>query len=71
MLKRGEKIYKRNCRWCHGLSGHGDGEATKNPVDSIYPYDLTKTLLTKKTLSSTKGFKYACNIYNKGVLLLL
>jgi len=50
MLKRGEKIYKRNCRWCHGLSGHGDGEATKNPVDSIFPYDLTKTMLDKKQL---------------------
>jgi len=50
MLKRGEKIYKRNCRWCHGLTGHGDGEATRNPEKSIFPYDLTKTLLTSKQM---------------------
>lgn len=50
MLKRGKKIYKRNCKFCHGKEGKGDGIATKNPVDSIYPYDLTKTLLTKKQI---------------------
>ena len=49
MLKRGKKIYRRNCSWCHGTSGHGDGEATKNPVDSIFPYDFTKTLLNKNS----------------------
>jgi mono/diheme cytochrome c family protein len=50
MLKRGEKIYKRNCHWCHGTTGKGDGEATRNPDKSIYPYDLTKTLLTPKQM---------------------
>ena len=50
MLKRGKKIYKRNCSWCHGLSAHGDGEASRNPEMSIFPYDLTKTLLTSKQM---------------------
>ena len=50
MHKRGAKIYKRNCSWCHGLTGKGDGEATRNPEKSIYPYDLGKTLLTKKQM---------------------
>ena len=47
MAKWGKKIYNRNCKFCHGEQGHGDGVATKNPVDSIYPYDLSKTTLTK------------------------
>ena len=50
MLKRGKKIFKRNCSWCHGTEGYGDGLATKNPVDSIFPYDLTKTLLTDEQM---------------------
>ncbi len=50
MLKRGKKIYKRNCSWCHGLTAKGDGEATRNPEKSIYPYDLRKTLLSNKQM---------------------
>ena len=50
MLKRGKKIFKRNCSWCHGIDGKGNGLATKNPTDSIFPYDLTKTLLTKQQI---------------------
>jgi cytochrome c oxidase cbb3-type subunit I/II len=50
MLKRGEKIFKRNCSWCHGLDGKGDGEATRNPKKSIYPYDLGKTLLSNEQM---------------------
>eukprot|EP01155_Anaeramoeba_flamelloides_P045541 Anaeramoba_flamelloidesc39078_g1_i1.p1 GENE.c39078_g1_i1~~c39078_g1_i1.p1 ORF type:complete len:145 (-),score=11.58 c39078_g1_i1:253-687(-) len=50
MLKRGKKIFNRNCKYCHGEKGNGDGEATKNPEDSIFPYDLTKTLLTQKQM---------------------
>lgn len=50
MKKWGVKIYKRNCKYCHGIKGKGDGEATKNPEYSIFPYDLTKTLLTKKQI---------------------
>jgi mono/diheme cytochrome c family protein len=50
MLKRGKQIFKRNCSWCHGITGQGDGIATKNPIDSIFPYNLTKTLLTQKQI---------------------
>ncbi len=50
MLKRGKKIYQRNCGWCHGLQAKGDGEASRNPELSIFPYDLTKTLLTKEQM---------------------
>jgi mono/diheme cytochrome c family protein len=50
MLKRGEKIYKRNCSWCHGLDARGKGEATKTPQKTIYPYNLRKTLLTNKQM---------------------
>ena len=50
MLKRGAKIFKRNCSWCHGFDGKGDGEATRNPEKSIYPYDLSKTLLTNEQM---------------------
>ncbi|MEA3383348.1 MAG: c-type cytochrome [Campylobacterota bacterium] len=50
MLKRGKKIYNRNCKFCHGDTAKGDGIATKSPVDSIFPYDLTKTLLTKQQM---------------------
>jgi mono/diheme cytochrome c family protein len=50
MAKRGKKIYFRNCSWCHGVEAKGDGEATKNPEMSIFPYDLTKTLLNGKQM---------------------
>ena len=50
MLKRGKKIYKRNCSWCHGMDARGDGEASKNPEQSIFPYDLTKTILNEKQM---------------------
>lgn len=47
MLKRGKKIYNRNCSWCHGKDASGNGEATRNPEMSIFPYNLNKSLLTK------------------------
>ncbi len=50
MMKRGKKIYKRNCSWCHGVEAKGDGEASRNPELSIFPYDLTKTLLDEKQM---------------------
>ena len=50
MKKWGKKIYKRNCSWCHGVTGHGDGVATTSPIDSIFPYDLTKTPLNQNQI---------------------
>lgn len=50
MHKRGAKIYKRNCSWCHGLDAKGDGDATRNPEKSIYPYNLAKTLLSNEQM---------------------
>jgi len=60
MFKRGKKIFKRNCSWCHGINAQGNGEATHNPEKSIYPYDLTKTLLDEKQmfLYAKYGGKY-------------
>jgi len=48
VLKRGKKIYGRTCAYCHGKQGHGQGVATYNPEQSIFPYDLTKIILTEK-----------------------
>jgi cbb3-type cytochrome c oxidase subunit III len=45
MLKVGKKIFKRNCSFCHGVKGLGDGLATTNPEKSIFPYNLSKTIL--------------------------
>jgi len=50
MAKWGKKIFNRNCKFCHGETGKGDGVATTSPVDTIFPYDLTKTLLNKKQM---------------------
>ncbi len=49
-LKRGKKIYFRNCAYCHGKEGKGNGVATYNPEKSIFPYDLTKLLLNEKQI---------------------
>ena len=48
--KWGKKIFKRNCIFCHGIDGKGDGVATKNPEKSIYPYNLTKTILDEEQI---------------------
>jgi len=60
MMKLGEKIYKRNCCWCHGPNAKGDGKATRNPKKTFYPYNLNKTLLTDKQmfLYAKYGGKY-------------
>ena len=60
MLKRGKKIYNRNCSWCHGKTGEGNGEATRNPEMSIFPYNLAKSLLDEKQmfLYAKYGGKY-------------
>jgi len=50
MLKTGKKIFKRNCSMCHGLTGNGKSEYVEQSKESdvfIYPYDLTKTLLSE------------------------
>ncbi|WP_456404514.1 c-type cytochrome [Hydrogenimonas sp.] len=49
-LKRGKKIFFRNCAYCHGKEGKGNGVATYNPEKSIFPYDLTKLLLSEKQI---------------------
>lgn len=53
MLRIGEKIFKRNCALCHGVSGDGESEYVEKSKASslfIYPYNLTKTLLTQEQI---------------------
>jgi len=53
MLKTGEKIFKRNCSLCHGLAGDGKSdyvEQSKASNNFIYPYNLTRTLLTENQI---------------------
>lgn len=52
-LKVGGKIFKRRCSWCHGVTGDGQSkyvEASKENQDLIYPYNLTKTLLSEEQI---------------------
>lgn len=49
-LKRGKKIYKRNCSLCHGLNGDGNSEyveKSKGNKNLIYPYNLQKVQLNE------------------------
>ena len=53
MLKVGEKIFKRNCSLCHGVTGNGDSHYIKKSKESnifIYPYNLQRTLLNEKQI---------------------
>lgn len=50
MLKRGKKIFNRNCSWCHAKNGDGHGAATRNPEMSIFPYNLVKSSLDEKQM---------------------
>ena len=53
MLKTGKKIFKRNCSLCHGITGNGDSiyvEQSKENKQFLYPYDLTKILLTEEQI---------------------
>ncbi len=46
--KIGKKIFKRNCSLCHGLKGDGNSiyvEQSKENKESLFPYDLRKTVL--------------------------
>lgn len=48
--KVGEKIFKRNCSFCHGVTGNGQSlyvEQSKVSAQFIYPYNLRKILLTE------------------------
>ena len=50
MLKFGEKIFKRNCSMCHGITGDGKSEfvdKSRGSKDFIFPYNLTRTLLNE------------------------
>jgi len=52
-LKRGKKIFKRNCALCHGITGNGKSEYVEMSIQNkqfIYPYDLRKILLNKKQI---------------------
>jgi mono/diheme cytochrome c family protein len=53
MLQVGEKIFKKNCSMCHGVKGNGESEyveQSKNQKNFIYPYNLTKTLLSEEQI---------------------
>ncbi len=53
MLKVGEKIFKKNCSLCHGITGNGESEYVEKSKSSnifIYPYNLTRTLLTQEQI---------------------
>jgi len=50
MLKTGEKIFKKNCSMCHGITGNGESayvEQSKSSKNFIFPYNLTRTLLSE------------------------
>lgn len=46
ILNDGRKVYLKRCIHCHGASGKGDGVAVKASNGNLFPYDLSKTLLT-------------------------
>lgn len=50
IVNNGKKLFNKNCKLCHGAKGRGDGIATKKQGESIYPYDLTKILLTEEQI---------------------
>ena len=53
IFKYGAKIFKRNCSLCHGMSGNGESEYVEKSKASnvfIYPYNLTRTLLSEEQI---------------------
>ena len=53
MLKTGQKIFKRNCSLCHGITGNGESayvEESKANEMFIYPYNLRRTLLDENQI---------------------
>jgi mono/diheme cytochrome c family protein len=50
MLGVGKKIFQKKCAKCHGITGNGESDYVKqSKVDKnfIYPYNLTRTLLSE------------------------
>jgi len=48
--RTGKKIFKRNCSLCHGVTGNGDSvyvEQSKENKQFLFPYDLTKIMLSQ------------------------
>lgn len=60
ILEDGRKVYLKRCIHCHGASGKADGVAVKASNGNLFPYDLTKTLLTdeQKFLFTKYGSKH-------------
>jgi len=50
VLEEGRKVYLKRCIHCHGPSGKADGVAVKASNGNLFPYDLTKTLLTDEQM---------------------
>lgn len=53
MLQMGEKIFKKRCTLCHGITGNGQGayvQASKKNREFLYPYDLRKILLDENQI---------------------
>lgn len=53
IFQYGEKIFKRNCSLCHGISGNAESEYVEKSKASnvfIYPYNLTRTLLSEEQI---------------------
>ena len=52
-VKKGKKIFKRNCSLCHGLKGDGESdyvEQSKSQDNFIYPYNLQKIILDENQI---------------------
>jgi len=51
--RMGKKIFKRNCSLCHGVTGNGDSvyvEQSKENKQFLFPYDLTRIMLTEEQI---------------------
>ncbi len=51
-VKKGEKVYQQSCAVCHGLSGEGDGPATRKGLKGV------ESLLSEKTVNKTNSFYF-------------
>ncbi|MCK9373322.1 MAG: cytochrome c [Sulfuricurvum sp.] len=63
-VRVGRKIYSLRCLFCHGEKGDGKGIATTIPTESLFPYNLNKTLLTKE--QKFLVIKYGANRWGAG-----